>query len=126
AMKNAGEMYFLAAPTRDQAKRIFWDDIKRLTLSVTHPRQPSQSDMIVFMPNGTEIHVVGLDKPERMEGTPWTGGVIDEIANVKSTAWAENIFPALNTYNPARPDYRPWCWLIGVPEGLNHYYDMYQ
>src|SRR3546814_8874022 len=22
------------------------------------------------------------------------------------------------------PDYRAWCWFIGVPDGLNHYYDM--
>jgi hypothetical protein len=59
-----------------------------------------------------------------MEGILWTGGVIDEIADVRETAWAENISPALDTYNPMRPDYRAWCWLIGVPDGLNHYYEM--
>ena len=38
----------------------------------------------------------------------------------------ENIFAALNTVNPLDPDYRPWCWLLGVPDGLNHYYDLCQ
>jgi hypothetical protein len=125
-MKNAGEMYFLAAPTRDQVKKIFWDDIKALTLSASHPKRPSESDLKVFMPNGTEIHLIGLDKPQRIEGIGWTGGVIDEIADVKEEAWEANIFPALNTVSPLRPDHRAWCWLIGVPDGLNHYYDMYQ
>jgi hypothetical protein len=124
AMKNAGELYFAAAPTYAQAKKIWWDDLKALTLSTTHPKKPSESELKIFLPNGTEIHVIGLDKPERFEGIPWTGGVIDEIANVKSEALQANIMPALNTVDPRRPDYRAWCWFIGVPDGLNHYYDM--
>jgi hypothetical protein len=126
AMKNPGELYFAAAPTYGQAKKIFWDDLKALSLSAVHPRRPSESELKIYMPNGTEIHLVGLDKPERIEGTPWSGGGIDEIADIKSTAWEANILPALNTVNPTRPDYRAWCWLLGVPDGLNHYYDMAQ
>lgn len=126
AMKNPGELYFCAAPTRDQVKKIFWDDMKALTFSASHSKRPGESELKIFMPNGTEIHMIGLDKPERFEGIPWTGGVIDEIADVKEKAWQSNILPALNTVSPLRPDYRAWCWLIGVPDGLNHYYDMYQ
>lgn len=124
AMKNPNELYFAAAPTRDQAKKIWWDDLKRMCFSSTHSKSPSESNLIIYMPNGTEIHVIGLDKPQRIEGVPWTGGVIDEIADVKGEAWEANILPALNTVDPRRPDYRAWCWLIGVPDGLNHYYDM--
>lgn len=126
AMRNPNERYFAAAPTREQAKKIFWNDLKLLTFSDTHPRKPSETDLIIYMPNGTEIHVIGLDKPQRIEGTTWTGGGIDEIADVKKGAWEENIKPALDTVDPRRPDYRAWCWLLGVPEGLNHYYDMAQ
>lgn len=124
AMTNANEKYFAAAPTRDQAKKIWWDDLKALTLSVLHKKRPSESDLIIFLPNGTEIHVLGLDRPERIEGINWTGGIIDEIADVKAEALEANIMPALNTFNPLRPDYRAWCWFIGVPDGLNHYYEM--
>jgi hypothetical protein len=124
AVKNPGELYFVAAPTRDQVKKIYWDDLKQLSLSATLPKRPSESDLKIFLPNGSEIHLVGLDKPERIEGIPWTGGVIDEIADAKPHAWQENILPALNTVNPSRPEYRAWCWLIGVPDGLNHYYDL--
>jgi hypothetical protein len=124
AMKNPNERYFLGAPTYNQAKKIFWDDMKMLTLSVLHQRKPSESDLKIFMPNGTEIHILGLDQPQRIEGIEWTGGGIDEIADIKAEALEANIMPALNTVNPTRPDYRAWCWFIGVPDGLNHYYDM--
>lgn len=119
-------MYFAAAPTHAQAKKIFWDDLKSFTLSCIHPRRPSESDLIIYLPNGSEIHVIGLDKPQRIEGIPWTGGGIDEFADIKSDSWEANIYPALNTVNPTRPDYRAWCWLLGVPDGLNHYYDLCQ
>jgi hypothetical protein len=124
AMWLPGERYFAAAPTRDQARKIWWDDLKALTLSAKHPKPPSESNLIIYLPNGTEIHVLGLDRPERIEGIEWTGGVIDEIADVKAESIQANIMPALNTVNPLRPFYRAWCWWIGVPDGLNHYYDM--
>lgn len=124
AMKNPGELYFIAAPTYGQVKKIYWQDMKKLTLSAMHIKRPSETDLIIYLPNDSEIHLIGLDKPERIEGIPWTGGGIDEIADVKPSAWTENILPALNTFNPERPDYRAWCWLIGVPDGLNHYFDM--
>jgi hypothetical protein len=124
AMWLPNERYFLGAPTYNQAKKIWWDDMKALTFSAAHVRKPSESNLIIYLPNGTEIHVIGLDQPQRIEGIEWTGGVIDEIADIKAEALEANIMPALNTVNPTRPYYRAWCWFIGVPDGLNHYYDM--
>jgi len=117
--------YFVAAPTRDQVKRIYWQDLKRLCFtSVLGDKSVSESELQIRLPNGSTISLIGLDQPQRMEGVLWGGGVIDEIADVREGAWQENISPALDTFNPQRPDYRPWCWLIGVPDGLNHYYEM--
>lgn len=127
ALKNDNEKYFAAAPTQDQAKKIWYDDLCKLTLSVTHKKQPRVSPQpIITLNNGTEIHIIGLDKPQRIEGIGWTGGVIDEIADIKEESIDANIMPALNTVDPRRPDYRAWCWFIGVPDGLNHYYRMAQ
>lgn len=123
-MANPGEEYFVAAPTRDQVKKIYWNDMKRLTFQSLQKKQPSETELIITLNNSTRIHLIGLDRPERMEGQFWSGGIIDEIANCKESAWQENIRPALDTFNPQRPDYRAWAWLIGVPEGLNHYYEM--
>lgn len=123
AMRLTGA-YFVAAPTRDQVKRIYWNDLKRLSFCSILPDNPSETALTIRFPNGSTISLIGLDQPQRMEGSLWSGGIIDEIADVKENAWAENISPALDTYNPENPSYRPWCWLIGVPDGMNHYYDM--
>lgn len=128
AMRNPGKRFFAAAPTRDQVKKIYWQDLKLLTMSSLHEKAPSESDLVIYMPNGAEIHLIGLDRPERIEGVLWHGGVIDEIADLRygDVAWKENILPALNTFNPSDPTYRAWCWLIGVPDGLGHYYELAQ
>lgn len=123
ANKIVGQ-YFAAAPTHPQAKKIFWQDLLDMTLSCMHKKRPNISDLIIYMNNGSEIHIIGLDKPQRIEGIPWVGGGIDEFADIKPDAWEANIYPALNTVNPTRPDYQAWCWLLGVPDGLNHYYDL--
>lgn len=124
--KAAAEIgqYFIAAPTRDQVKRIYWSDIKRMCFSSSLPKTPSETELTIYLPNGSTLSLIGLDQPQRMEGSIWTGGIIDEIADVKEGAWQENISPALDTFNPEKPDYKAWCWLIGVPDGMNHYYDM--
>jgi len=108
--------YFVAAPTLTQVKRIYWNDLKRLI-----PKEfvdvKSESELWIRLINQHTIWCVGLDKPERIEGVPWDGGVIDEIGNIKPDAWEANIRPALS-------DRGGWCDFIGVPEGRNHYYDL--
>lgn len=111
--------FFAAAPTRDQAKRIYWADLKALTRPFWLPsRPPLETELTITLWHGAEISVVGMDRPERVEGSPWDGGILDEYANMKATAWQSNVRPAL-------ADRRGWCDLIGVPEGRNHYYDTY-
>lgn len=110
--------YFCGAPTRDQAKRIYWNDLKALIPEALRSCRPSESELTVRLFNGSAITVIGMDKPERIEGTPWDGGILDEYANMKAQAWVANVRPALS-------DRRGWCWLIGVPEGRNHYYETY-
>lgn len=111
--------YFAAAPTRQQAKDIYWDDLKRLVPNWMKKGSPSESELVIRLITDTEIHVEGLDKPERIEGSPWDGGIIDEYGNIKSKAWDQNIRPALSDRNG-------YADLIGVPEGMNHYYDKAQ
>ena len=35
-------MYFAAAPTHEQAKKIFWKDLKDLALTTALPKRPSE------------------------------------------------------------------------------------
>lgn len=74
--------------------------------------------MCIKLHNDSEIHVVGLDKPERIEGQPWHGCHITEFGNLKGAlAWTSNIRPVLSDTNG-------WALLDGVPEGRNFYYDL--
>lgn len=110
--------HFAAAPTRDQAKAIYWGDLKSM-----FPRRLvndiRETDLMIQLVTGAELWVLGMDKPQRVEGRPWDGGVLDEFADMKPEAWGANVRPAL-------ADRRGWAWLIGVPEGRNHYYDLYK
>lgn len=111
--------FFAGAPTRDQAKAIYWADLKAMFDRRLLARPPSETDLSIKLVNGAEVWVIGLDKPERIEGRPWNGGILDEFANMKARTWGEHVRPALS-------DRRGWCWLIGVPEGRNHYYDLWR
>ncbi|RLC88885.1 MAG: hypothetical protein DRJ03_01200 [Chloroflexi bacterium] len=80
-------------------------------------KPPSETALTIFLRNQAEIHVLGMDKPERIEGSPWDGGILDEIGNMKKKAWPEHVRPSLS-------DRKGWCDFIGVPEGRNHYYEL--
>lgn len=77
----------------------------------------SETDLTIKTIFGSELAVVGLDNPQRIEGAPWDGCVLDEYANMRPQAWSENVRPALSDRNG-------WCWFLGVPEGLNHFKDL--
>jgi hypothetical protein len=113
--------FVCAAPTHAQAKEIFWEDLKALVPSWAMSKDPLVSPIpTIHLINGARIQVIGMDKPARIEGSPVDGAVMDEYANMKSEAWDNHTRPALSTLGRLG-----WAWLIGVPEGRNHYYDKY-
>lgn len=114
--------FIFAAPTHKQAKRIFWADLKKLVPREMRIGRPIESELTIRLINGAEITVLGLDQPDRIEGRPIDGIVVDEFGNTKEGLWEENIRPALSTVG-RRPG---WAWLIGVPEGRNHYFRLYE
>ena len=114
-IRNQENRYFLGAPTHQQAKDIYW---RRLLQDSTLLRSDiDRSELKVRLYNGAEIVVLGLDRPERIEGQEWHGCQISEIGNIKPEAWPEHILPAL-------ADTGGFAILDGVPEGRNHYYEL--
>lgn len=116
--------FICAAPTHGQARRIYWDDLKALVPQecLLTPDKPSnsisESGSTIKLWNKARLQVIGMDKPERAEGYPIDGIILDEYGNMKRDAWPKHIRPALST------DKRlGWAWLIGVPEGRDHYYE---
>jgi len=113
--------FVCGAPVHRQAIEIFWDDLVDLVpkwaLRKYHPYEVSVRT--IHLRHGVKIQVLGMDKAERIEGSPLDGFVGDEFGNFKETAWGQNVRPALST--PGRPG---WADLIGVPEGKNHYFTL--
>ena len=97
------------APTRDHAKKIFWDHLKamippRLIASI------SESELEIRLIHGPRGSVVGMDEPRRIEGQPIDRGYFDEVAEMKEDTFARHIRPALST-----PDRLGGAWFFGVP-----------
>lgn len=110
-----------AAPTESQALNIFWQDLIDLIPKkyVRNVRlgNPHHS---IFLINGVEISVVGLDKPQRIEGRPIDWICIDETAATKRDVWGVHIRPGLSTSGRLGQ-----AMFIGVPRGRNHYFQLY-
>jgi len=107
------------APTRIQAKDIYWEDLKLLVPRWMMLGEPSETELKITLVTGAVLQVLGMDKPERAEGRPWNHFVLDEYGNMKQQTWPAHIRPALSDRNGT-------AWLIGVPEGRNHYYDLWK
>jgi hypothetical protein len=119
AILNQNHKYFMAAPTHDQAKSIFWEGLKKQTklLDIQKKHGVNESDLTIFLKNGTKIKIVGIDRPERIEGeTPsWNGGLITEAPNCKKEAWYEHIRPLFS-------DTHGFCILDGVPDSRHQWH----
>jgi hypothetical protein len=119
-------LYVYTAPTHDQARQIFWTDLKAMVPDIL--RDPtrgmsgiSESHREIYLWNGGTIRVAGMDRPERIEGEPVDWICLDEYGNMRESAWTEHVRPALSTKGRLGE-----AWFIGVPEGRNHYHDLYQ
>lgn len=108
--------FIFAAPTHDQAKQIYWHDIKMLI-----PRNLiisiSETVRTITLFNGCQIQVLGMDKPERVEGSPVAMIAMDEYGNMKEETWSQHVRPAL-------ADSGGSAVFLGVPEGRNHYFEL--
>lgn len=102
-------IYFYALPTYGQAKRVAWGALINLVPKHWLKGEPNKSDMVIETVFGSKLYVVGLDKPQRIEGNQWDGGVVDESCDQRPKVFDLSISPALTHRNG-------WCWRIGVPK----------
>ncbi len=101
-------LYFFAGPTYAQAKRIAWSKLLKLCPK-SWIADISKSELTITTIFGSQLFLVGLDKPERMEGIQVDGGVIDENCDIKPGTFDLSILPTLTWRNG-------WVWRIGVPK----------
>ena len=118
ATKYPDSRFGCGAPVDHQAKRIYWRDLKAMVPPWMIEGKPSESGKSIRLINGAEIFVAGLDKPERWEGPPLDGVILDEYGNMKESVWTDHLRPML-------AERTGFAWFIGVPEGRNHYFDLW-
>ncbi len=106
---------FLIAPTHDQAKRIYWSELMRLTRPVAS--RIDRNTGRVELTNDRWIEVRGADKPDSMRGVGLSYAIPDEFASMKGNVWEEILRPAL-------ADVGGGALFIGTPAGKNHFYQL--
>lgn len=102
-------LYAYLAPTRGQAKRVAWSSLKALCPPEWRKGLPSETELVIRTIFNSELHVIGMDKPQRFEGNQWDGVIVDECSDQKPGLFEKTIRPAL-THR------KGWCWMIGVPK----------
>ena len=100
--------YFFGAPTEQQAKRIGWDDIVALVPD-RWVANINRSELRIRTIFGSDIYVVGMDRPQRIEGLQFDGCVLDESCDQKPKTFERTVVPMLMHRDG-------WCWRIGVPK----------
>lgn len=113
--KNAGKIYYAGAPTRIQAKEIFWEDLKRLSPKWAVKRK-REVDMKIVFQGDSVIRVIGLKEFKRVQGQLMHGIVITEYQDCDAGVYNESVEPMIN-------DTRGWCIKEGRPFGKNHFFD---
>ena len=112
-----GKQMFLGAPTRPQAKHIFWRDVVDLSPQCL-VADINRTDLCIEYATGSRLYVVGLQESRRVEGIRWDRVGITEFQNTDP-----EFFP--RTLEPMLIDTRGYCVLEGRPLGRNHFYDYF-
>jgi len=100
--------YFFGSPTYRQCKKVAWYRFKVL-IPGSWIRNVSNSELSIETVFGSELFLVGLDRPERIEGLILDGGVIDENSDIRPGTFDLSILPTLAWR-------KGWTDFIGIPK----------
>lgn len=109
--------YGYVAPYLKQAKDVAWGYFKQFTRNIPGVRI-NESDLIIYLPNGSRIRLYGADNADSMRGGFFDHVVIDEVADMKQMVWGEVIRPMLSDRNGSSA-------FIGTPKGTNLFSEIY-
>jgi hypothetical protein len=108
------------APQRDQAKRVAWTYLKDLTRPFWS-KPPNESELKITINNGhkgeSTIYVAGADNYDALRGMYFDGVVLDEVGQIRPSAWYKVLRPALS-------DRRGWAIFAGTPAGKNMFWNL--
>ena len=105
----------LGAPTRAQAKQIFWEDLKALSPTFL-VRDINETEMWIEYVNRSKLFVFGVEAFKRIEGIRWNRLGLTEYQDCDPRVFPQTMQPMLNDTN-GQAD------LEGRPLGKNHFHD---
>jgi hypothetical protein len=117
AARKAKQIVWYVAPTYQQARDILWDDLKD-SIPAAWVRKTNETRMVIYLVNGSHIHLKGADKPDSLRGVGLNFVVIDEAQDVKEETWEMVLQPTLATTNGQ-------AIFIGTPKSYNWLYYRY-
>lgn len=107
------------APTFKQAKRVFWNRLKRAIPRHWVDGKPNESECYIRLKTGHILRIVGLDNYDALRGSGLFFFIGDEWADAQPECWTEVIQPMLSTCNGN-------SLRIGTPKGFDHFHDCFQ
>lgn len=110
-------VYWIVLPLRKQAKDNIWKDPDMLFRIFT-PQEISksnESELTLYLKNGSIIQLHGADHPESLKGANPIGGGSDEFDTMKPELWNEVVYPIINNNDG-------WWWFTGTPKGKKNLY----
>lgn len=119
---NGEANVYYIAPTFEQAKRLVWDQLRRIAgfaeqggLIEWHHENTATCRLI----SQCKIFICGSDNPDSLRGDAMKYAVLDEYASMKPFVWKEIVRPALM-------DASGGALFIGTPKGKNHFYELFK
>tara|TARA_R100000808_G_scaffold12391_1_gene30861 strand:+ start:3915 stop:5126 length:1212 start_codon:yes stop_codon:yes gene_type:complete len=106
------------APSYRQAKQIVWTDLKEKIIKHRWHSKINDSDLSIILKNKSEIALRGADNFDALRGVGLNFLVMDEISDIKLTAWTEVLRPTLSNT-------QGHCLFCTSPKGFNWAYDLY-
>lgn len=122
ALQRVGS-YLYVLPTYRQARLTLWeastnDGVPFLDfIPAELIKQKHKQDMCITLVNGSRIYFLGSDNVDRLRGTNAMGIVFSEYA------FQNDVYPVLRPVLAANDG---WCVFISTPNGMNHFYKLYE
>jgi hypothetical protein len=112
-------VYWHVMPTYHQGKLTgAWDTLKEISLPIPGAKR-NESELLVALPNGNKIQIIGGDKPDSLRGPALSGLSLDEFSQIPSNAFSEVLSKAL-------ADHVGYAVFSGTIKGSDQLYETYE
>lgn len=102
----------IGAPTYTRVKDIYFEDMRALIPKHWIKRIKESTSELEFMTHwGASIRLVGMNRPQVVEGVAWRNAKFDELADYPAGCFERHILPALSTEGREGS-----AWMYGVPD----------